>query len=430
MSVRATAAHLVGAVVDGGQSLNAILPAALLALADQERALTQELCYGVLRFYPRLEHIAAGLLHKALKRKDRDVHQLILVGLYQLIYLKMPAHAAVAETVAAARALGKDWAANLVNALLRSFQRAPDQYLTRADADLTARWAHPHWWITGLQSEWPDHWQDIVAANNQRPPMTLRVNTQRVSRDSYQSTLQDAGLVAQPHAYAPSALTLEQPVDVARLPGFAAGQVSVQDAAAQLAAGLLDLAPDQRVLDACAAPGGKSAHLLESVPRLRLLALDSEAQRLTRLHDTLRRLELQAEVCIGDAGAPRDWWDGELFDRILLDAPCSGSGVIRRHPDIKLLRTPTDIAALARLQRHLLDALWPLLAPGGILLYATCSVLPEENRRNVAAFLADHEDAGEHRIEAAWGHEQPPGRQILPGESGMDGFYYARLVKH
>lgn len=430
MSARATAAHLVGAVVDGGQSLNAVLPAALLALADQDRALTQELCYGVLRFYPRLERIAAGLLHKALKRKDRDVHQLILVGLYQLIYLKMPAHAAVAETVAAARALGKDWAANLVNALLRSFQRAPDQYLTRADADLTARWAHPHWWITGLQSEWPDHWQDIVAANNQRPPMTLRVNTQRVTRDSYQAALQDSGLVAQPHTYAPSALTLEQPVDVARLPGFAAGQVSVQDAAAQLAAGLLDLAPGQRVLDACAAPGGKSAHLLEWVPQLRLLALDSDAQRLTRLHDTLRRLELQAEVRVGDAGAPGHWWDGEPFDRILLDAPCSGSGVIRRHPDIKLLRTPTDIAALARLQRHLLDALWPLLAPGGILLYATCSVLPEENRRNVAAFLADHEDAGEHRIEAVWGHEQAPGRQILPGESGMDGFYYARLVKH
>lgn len=430
MSARATAAQLIDAVVNGGQSLNAVLPAALPALAAQDRALTQELCFGVLRFYPRLEHIAAGLLHKALKHKDSDVQQLILVGLYQLNYLNTPAHAAVAETVAAARALGKDWAANLVNALLRSFQRAPDRYLAAADADLAARWSHPRWWITELQSAWPDHWTDIAAANNQHPPMTLRVNIQRVSRDDYHAALQDAGLIARSHVHAPSALTLAQAVDVARLPGFAAGQVSVQDAAAQLAAGLLDLAPGQRVLDACAAPGGKSAHLLESVPQLRLLALDSAAARLTRLHDTLRRLQLQAEVQVGDAGAPQTWWDGEPFDRILLDAPCSGSGVIRRHPDIKMLRQSSDIASLAQGQRRLLDALWPLLAPGGILLYATCSVLPTENRQNIAAFLAAHADAADQRIEAAWGHAQTPGRQILPGETDMDGFYYARLVKH
>lgn len=430
MSARAAAAQLVNAVVDGGQSLNAVLPAALVELATPDRALMQELCYGVLRFYPRLEHIAAALLRKALKRKDRDVQQLILVGLYQLIYLKLPAHAAVAETVAAARVLDKGWAANLVNALLRGFQRAPDQYLAAADTDLAARWAHPHWWLTDLQAAWPAHWQDIVAANNQRPPMTLRINARRVSLADYQAALRDAGLIARPHGDVPSALTLEQAVDVARLPGFAAGLVSVQDAAAQLAAGLLDLAPGQRVLDACAAPGGKSAHLLESVPQLRLLALDSAAQRLTRLHDTLRRLQLQAEVQVGDAGAPQTWWDGEPFDRILLDAPCSGSGVIRRHPDIKLLRQPADIVSLAQGQRRLLDALWPLLAPGGILLYATCSVLPVENRDNLAAFLAAHADAVELRIDAAWGHAQTPGRQILPGETDMDGFYYARLVKH
>jgi 16S rRNA (cytosine967-C5)-methyltransferase len=387
------------------------------------------LCYGVLRYYPRLAYLAAQLLNKPLKRKDLDVQQLILIGLYQLAYLKVPAHAAVAETVAATRLLGKDWATGLVNALLRGFQRGAAPLLAQADTDPVARYAHPAWWLTQLQSDWPAHWQDILAANNQRPPMTLRVNARHGSRDDYAARLQAAGIIAQPVAQAPQALTLENPVDVAQLPGFGEGAVSVQDAAPQLAAPLLELAPGQRVLDACAAPGGKTAHLLETEPSLHVLALDKDAQRLARVQDTLARLQLAADLCHGDAANPPDWWDGKAFDRILLDAPCSGSGVIRRHPDIKLLRTAQDILTLAQQQRCLLDALWPLLARGGILLYATCSVLMAENQHNLARFLADHTNAREQPIGADWGQAQTPGRQILPGENGMDGFYYARLMK-
>lgn len=384
----------------------------------------------MLRYYPRLAYLAAQLLNKPLKRKDLDVQQLILIGLYQLIYLKVPAHAAVAETVAATRLLGKDWAAGLVNALLRSFQRSAEQLLAQADADPVARYAHPAWWLSQLQTDWPTHWQAILDANNQRPPMTLRVNAQRSSRDEYAARLRAAGVVAHPVPHAPQALTLEKPVDVAQLPGFNDGAVSVQDAAAQLAAPLLELAPGQRVLDACAAPGGKTAHLLESEPWLHVQALDSDAQRLARVRDTLTRLHLAADLRHGDAASPSDWWDGQAFDRILLDAPCSGSGVIRRHPDIKLLRTAQDIVTLAQQQRRLLDALWPLMARGGILLYATCSVLMAENQHNLARFLAAHSDARELPIGADWGHAQTPGRQRLPGENAMDGFYYARLMKH
>ncbi len=410
--------------------MSAALPGPLATLPHNERALTQELCYGVLRYYPRLAFLAARLLNKPLKRKDLDVQQLILIGLYQLIYLKVPVHAAVAETVAATRLLGKDWAAGLVNALLRGFQRGAAPLLAQADADPVAHYAHPFWWLTQLQSDWPAHWQDILDANNQRPPMTLRVNALRNSRDDYAAQLQAAGIIAHPVPLAPQALTLEKPVDVAQLPGFGDGAVSVQDAAAQLVAPLLNLAPGQRVLDACAAPGGKTAHLLESESQLQVQALDSDAQRLTRVEDTLRRLQLAAELRHGDAADPQDWWDGKAFDRILLDAPCSGSGVIRRHPDIKLLRTAQDIVALAQQQRRLLDALWPLLAQGGILLYATCSVLMAENQHNLAQFLATHSDAREQPIDTDWGHTQTPGRQLLPGEHGMDGFYYARLMKH
>ncbi len=384
----------------------------------------------MLRYYPRLSYLAAQLLNKPLKRKDLDVQQLILIGLYQLIYLKVPAHAAVAETVAATRLLGKDWAAGLVNALLRGFQRGAEQLLAQADADPVARYAHPQWWLTQLQNDWPAHWQDILDANNQRPPMTLRVNAQRGSRDDYAAQLLSVGIIAHPLPQAPQALTLGKPVDVAKLPGFSEGAVSVQDAAAQLAAPLLDLAPGLRVLDACAAPGGKTAHLLESEPHLHVQALDSDAQRLTRVQETMERLQLTADLRHGDAARPQDWWDRQPFERILLDAPCSGSGVIRRHPDIKLLRTAQDIATLAQQQQCLLDALWPLLAQGGILLYATCSVLMAENQHNLARFLAAHSDAREQPIAADWGHIQTPGRQLLPGENGMDGFYYARLMKH
>ena len=334
----------------------------------------------------------------------------------------------VAETVAAVRPLRKPWAAGLVNAVLRSALRRRAELEALIEADAEARAAHPRWLLDWLRRDWPDDWPAIVAANNVRPPFTLRINRLRLDREAYRQRLATAGYDAGPAA-AETALTLSTPTDPAILPGFAEGWVSVQDAGAQLAASLLAARPGQRVLDACAAPGGKTGHLLECAPDLDLTALDCDAGRLERVRDTLARLRLNARLLAGDARRPADWWDGARYDRILLDAPCSATGVIRRHPDIKLLRRESDIAALAERQQALLTGLWPLLRPDGRLLYVTCSVLRAENERVVAAFLATHPDAHEQPIVAGWGRVLSHGRQILPGESGMDGFYYAVLGK-
>jgi 16S rRNA (cytosine967-C5)-methyltransferase len=426
---RSAAARVITLVLEEGRSLAAALPPALATLPPAERGLAQELCYGTLRWAPRLEALADKLLDKPLRARDRDVHALLLTGLYQLLYLNVPVHAAVSLTVDATARLGKDWARGLLNGVLRRLQREQEALLAAVDAGDTAALAHPAWLLGRLAQDWPEHWRDIAAANNVRPPMTLRVNRLHGSREQYLERLQQAGLPAAASSHAPDALTLETPVAVERLPGFADGDVSVQDAAAQLAAGLLQLAPGQRVLDACAAPGGKTGHILEACPDVELLALDSDAERLARVQENLTRLGLTAELRAGDAGDPKTWWDGRPYDRILLDAPCSGSGVIRRHPDIKSLRRAEDIAALNLQQARLLRALWPLLAPGGILVYATCSILTAENAGQVTAFLRDEAQARELPISAAWGLAAAAGRQILPGENGMDGFYYAALGK-
>jgi 16S rRNA (cytosine967-C5)-methyltransferase len=328
------------------------------------------------------------------------------------------------------RALNKDWAAGLVNAVLRNFQRRGDSLLQSACADEVALHAHPAWLIERLRSDWPQDWAAILAANNTRPPFTLRVNRQRLTRDEYLDVLSRAGLPAEAVAHSAQAVRLERPVPVSALPGFMRGDVSVQDAAAQLAAGLLELAAGQRVLDACAAPGGKTSHILETEPGVALVAMDIDASRLQRIESNLARLSLQAELLAGDAGRPDEWWDGRLFDRILLDVPCSGSGVIRRHPDIKVLRRADDIDALVDRQVTILDAMWPLLAPDGMLLYCTCSVLKVENSGQFANFLARHADAEEVTITAAWGHGCTHGRQIFPGENQMDGFYFACVRKN
>jgi 16S rRNA (cytosine967-C5)-methyltransferase len=426
---RALAATLITRVIAHGESLSAVLPPALANLPDAgDRALVQALCYGVLRWQPRLQYFADRLLKRPMKSRDRDIECLIWVGLYQLEAMRIAKHAAVDETVGAATALDKPWAGGLINALLRGFLRERDALSAAADAVPAAHWAHPEWWINRLRTDWPDDWQTLLTANNAQAPMTLRVNRRQGSREHTLQQLARAGHHATINAHAPDAITLESPCDVLQLPGFALGAVSVQDAAAQLACGLLDAQPGQRVLDACAAPGGKTAHLLEAAD-IDLVAIDRDATRLTRVRETLDRLGLTARLIAADALQTRDWWDGRPFDRILLDAPCSASGVIRRHPDIKLLRRADDIAALAAAQRALLAALWPLLAPGGMLLYVTCSVLAEENRQNVNAFLDDHADARARPIDATWGRAAGPGRQILPGESGMDGFYYALLEK-
>jgi 16S rRNA (cytosine967-C5)-methyltransferase len=342
----------------------------------------------------------------------------------------MTAHAAVNETVEAARSSGKSWAVSLMNGVLRNAQRRATTLFAAVERDQAARWSHPDWWIARLQRDWPQHWQQILEANNQRPPMTLRVNRLRTGCAAYLERLRGEGISGRQLTCPDTAILLDEPVSVDRLPGFHDGLVSVQDGAAQLAAEQLGLAAGQRVLDACAAPGGKTGHILEIAPELRgLLAIDSDPRRLEKIRDNLARLQLEAQLIAADARDPQHWWDGKHFDRILLDAPCSASGVVRRHPDIKLLRRPEDLETLSRQQQRLLEALWPLLVPGGILLYVTCSVFRRENAEAVQAFLSRHTDAKEMPLAVQWGIEQPAGRQILPGEQGMDGFYFARLTK-
>jgi 16S rRNA (cytosine967-C5)-methyltransferase len=301
--------------------------------------------------------------------------------------------------------------------------------LSAVDADPVARYAHPQWLLQEIRRRWPDRWQEILQAANARPVMSLRVNLGRVSRQDYFEKLGAAAVPARPIKGVASGLVLDRPLEVTGLPGFSEGQVSVQDGGAQLAAGLLDLQPGQQVLDACAAPGGKSCHILELEPAVRLTAVDQDQTRLQRVRENLQRLDLSAGVFVGDAAAPVGEWAATRYDRILLDVPCSATGVIRRHPDIKLLRRAGDIPALAELQSRILSKVWQLLKPGGILLYATCSLLPQENEQQIEHFLAGRDDARERPIEATWGHACEYGRQTLPGEDSMDGFYYAVLQR-
>ena len=333
-------------------------------------------------------------------------------------------------TVDACHDLGKSWSTGLVNALLRRFQRERAGILQAVDEYEEAKFAHSAWLVQAIRRAWPDAWQSILEAGNVRAPMTLRVNARVSAREAYLHRLDAAGIAAVAAPYTSHGLTLGNPIEVGALPGFAEGVVSVQDAAAQLAAPLLEVKPGQRVLDACAAPGGKTAHLLESEPGLAtLIAVEKDAARVPLLNATLERLGLVCPVVHGDAASPGNWWDGKLFDRILIDAPCSASGVIRRHPDIKYHRRQSDVQALVSVQRGLLEALWPLLAQGGLVLYATCSILPQENQQQVLEFVKSHSDAAPCRIDSEWGRAVDPGRQILPGDHGMDGFYYARLAK-
>ncbi len=430
MSTRAIAAKTLTQVLQRKQSLSQALPVQLAKLdPPRERALAQELCYGTLRWHLRLEALLGKLLKEA--PKDRDLHSLLLLGLYQLIYLNIPAHSAVDETVNACGALHKPWAKALVNAVLRNYLREAARLLAETDHKESARHSHPAWLLSALKQAWPHDWQAIAAANNTHAPLWLRVNARRITRDAYLQKLAVVGIGAHAAMHSAHAVVLEKPLAVEQLPGFAEGLVSVQDAAAQQAAYLLDVKPGQRVLDACAAPGGKTCHILELEPALlELQALDSDAVRLRRVQENLTRLRLNARLLTGDAASPRAWWDGKPYDRILLDAPCSGSGVIRRHPDIKLLKSAADIAALAARQARMLTALWPLLKNGGIMLYATCSVLPEENEQQVRKFLDAHNDAGAEKIVWPWRAAMDTlGAYILPGEQGMDGFYYAKLCK-
>lgn len=430
MNPRLAAAKALAAVLNGKASLNSSLPTQMDKVEDRDRGFTQDLAFGTARWQPRLSALAAKLLQKPFKAADADVEALLLVGLYQLLYTRVPAHAAIGETVGCADKLKKPWAKALLNAVLRRAQRESEALLAELEHDPVVRTAHPRWLQKSLKAFWPQQWEAICAANNAHPPMILRVNRRHHTRDAYLGLLTEAGIVATPCVYSQDGIILETAADVRSLPGFAEGWISVQDEAAQLAADLLDLAPGQRVLDACCAPGGKTCHILEAEPALAgVVAVDLEAKRLVRVRENLARLGLSAELIAADGRDTATWWDGKPFQRILLDAPCSATGVIRRHPDIKLTRQPDDIAALAVLQGELLDALWITLEVGGILLYATCSTLPTENTEVIEAFLARTPGARELDLATAAGIKQPHGRQLLAQEGGHDGFYYAKLIK-
>lgn len=424
--VRATAATVLARVLEGS-TLDAPLARAQENLADRDRPLLAQLCYGSLRLAPRLQALLTQLVDRPLRDRDRDIQALLLLGLYQLSDSRIPDHAAVSATVDATRELGKPWAKGLVNAVLRRYRR--DAAKLEAALDPAAAAAHPAWLYQALQDAWPDPLPSLLAVNNSQPPMTLRVNLSRGSREEWMARLATAGVPARAGALTREAVYLTQPVAVDQLPGFYQGAASVQDEAAQLAAQLLGIAPGQHVLDACAAPGGKTCHLLEMEPDLgSVTAMDIDAVRLQRVRDNLERLGLQARLVAADATGAAAALPGQQFDRILLDAPCSATGVIRRHPDIKLLRKARDIAAFATQQLGILDGVWPSLRSGGRLLYVTCSVLPAENEAVIATFLAQRDDAREIPLPDI-GNARPHGRQILPQQDGPDGLYFALLEK-
>jgi 16S rRNA (cytosine967-C5)-methyltransferase len=422
--VRALAARLNTRVVAEGQSLAALGDDASAGLPERDRPLLKALLMATLRWHHRLDWQLGQLLERPLKREDALLGALLRVGLAQIQDLRIPDHAAVSATVNASRELGLERASGLVNAVLRRYLRERGALGERALGSPVARYSHPPWLIAALERDWPDRWREILDRGNELPPFWLRVNRRRIGREAYRELLGAAGMSATPDAHAIDALLLAEACPVDELPGFAAGLVSVQDVAAQRAADLLDLAPGCRVLDACAAPGGKTAHILERCPGLtEVVAVDSDTTRLETVAENLGRLGLAASIVAGDAGEPAGWWDGRPFDRILVDAPCSATGVIRRHPDIKLLRRAGDIEGLAAGQRRMLEALWPLLDQGGRLVYATCSVLRAENQGVAGAFAAARPDASLPPFGS------PEHFQLFPGEANGDGFYYACLKK-
>jgi 16S rRNA (cytosine967-C5)-methyltransferase len=431
--LRAVAAETVDEVVTSGRSLDAAIANNEARIPAGERPLLRLLSYGVLRHHWQLQAWINELLARPFKQKDSVINALLSVGLYQLTETRIPDHAAVSQTVDATRQLRRPKLAGVVNACLRRFQR--ENLGERPAVDNEARWNHPQWLIDAVQSDWPDDWQAILTANNQQAPMWLRVNGMKTSVDEYREKLQGASIDAAPLAGVPDALRLAEPCAVDDLPGFAEGEVSVQDAAAQLAARWLLARTSGRILDACAAPGGKSGHLLElGGDAIRLVAVDRDLHRVKLVTETLSRIGRDATVIAADASTVSDWWDGEPFNGILLDAPCSATGVIRRHPDIKLLRRRSDIEKLSRQQHDLLEALWPLLVPGGRLLYATCSVLAAENDAVIARFLGGHPDAIEDELLPNNNirdlmQRRSCGYQLLPGTGRLDGFYYACLEK-
>ena len=423
-NLRSMAASAIEKVVEQGQSLSNILPPLQQKVSDKDKALLQELCFGVLRTLPQQEWLISKLMSRPMTGKQRTIHYLIMVGFYQLLHTRIPPHAALAETVEGAVVIKRPQLKGLINGVLRQFQRQQEELLAEF-ADSDKRFLHPEWLLKRLQKAYPSKWEAIVEANNQRPPMWLRVNRNHHTRDEWLALLETAEMNGFTHDAYPDAIRLACPAPVQALPGFEQGWVTVQDASAQGCMTYLEPQNGDRILDLCAAPGGKTTHILEVAPKASVMAVDVDEQRLSRVYDNLKRLGMKAEVKQGDGRTPGEWCGDEQFDRILVDAPCSATGVIRRHPDIKWLRRDRDINELAQLQSEILDAVWPHLKPGGTLVYATCSVLPEENSQQIAAFLKRTSNATLRTT----GTPDKPGVQNLPGAEDGDGFFYAKLIK-
>lgn len=413
------AADAVGQVL-AGRNLTGVLDSLFrmhVNITPQQRAVAQDLSYGTLRFYGRIESVIGQLLDKPLTHEG--VRHLLLVALYQLLYDKASAHTVVNQAVEAAASFKKPWAKGLVNAVLRNYLRRAEEFAVPDTQDEVARFSYPQWWINKLKQQYPQQWQSILEAGNDHPPMSLRLNLRKTTPEDFTAQLKaqqiDHELVG------PQAVILRKPMPVDQLPGFAEGVVSVQDYGAQFAAGLLDVSPGMYVLDACCAPGGKTSHILE-LTEVELLALDHDAERLQRVQSNLDRLQLRAKLQVGDAASTEVWWDGTPFDRILADVPCTASGIVRRHVDIKWLRREMDVQTFAEQQARILSSLWQLLAKGGKLLYATCSIFHEENQRQIERFLEQHKDASQLLL------AYPQDGQLIPCAQ-HDGFYYALLQK-
>ena len=428
INVRGLAALAIAPLLEDKGSLKQTLTDSLLRCDDKDRGLLRQLCYGTTRNYPKLQLIADALLERPIRKSDTHIRALLLVGLYQLLEMRIPEHAAISETVEAAHQLDAARASGLLNAILRRFSREKDQIIESLYDEQVFLFNHPNWFIEKLKHNWPTFWQEILAQNNVQAPMTIRVNQLNVSRETYLERLKAAGIDAIACTYSEQGITLNSAVDVHELPGFTAGDVSVQDEAAQLSSSLLDAKEGEHILDACAAPGGKLCHLLESQPNISVDALEISSKRADKIFENTERLKLNSRIIIADASSS-NWWDEEEYDRILVDAPCSATGVIRRNPDIKLLRKAEEVHELSSLQLKILNNLWHMLKRGGTLVYATCSIFPQENERLIERFMKEHPDAIHTPIDATWGLERPFGRQLFPQPNGHDGFFYATLKK-
>jgi 16S rRNA (cytosine967-C5)-methyltransferase len=429
VDARALAAKGLAEIAMRGASLRDVMERYAPRLADpRDRALLMALLSEGARWWLRFDPAVDGLLQKSLRHKDPAVHALLVLGLVQLEILQLQDYAAVAATVEAARALQRPQLAGLVNAVLRRWQRERESLMIKLDAQPQTRYAHPAWLASALQRDWPAQAEAVMLADNAEPPLMLRVNRQRADRGALLERLRVADYAAEIHPWLSDALVLPHSTDVTRMPGFEDGLFAVQDGSAQIGADLAALSDGMRVLDACAAPGGKACHMLERAD-IDLTALEMDASRAERIQQNLMRLRLNAKIVIGDAGAPKGWWKGPAFDRILIDAPCSATGVMRRRPDVRLHRRESDIAAMHDQQRRILSALWPLLAPGGRLVYITCSMLRAENEVIVDELLASQADAQAVDFSLPVGQAAGTGWQILPGDGDLDGMYYAVLQK-